>query len=591
MLSALIYLRLTSLKNLLLSRFRRLKQPKYLVGAIVGAAYFYLVFLRRLGPARATPRLPHGLPPALTDFDLTPLLGTFGALALLAIAVLAWALPDEKPGLAFTEAEVAFLFPAPITRQRLIHFKVLGAQLRILFSALFFTVISSRWSFLHGNAVTHAVGWWVLLSAINLHFTGAALTITRLIEGGVSTGRRRAFVFGGVCVAVATTLALTWRTAPAFTASDGVGVQQLFSYVARLIDGGVLHWLLIPGKLLLAPFLAANAGEFFRGLGPAVALLAVHYFWVVRTEVSFEEASATLAEKRATLRAQIRSGSYRFGAGKPKASREPFPLHDTGRPELAFLWKNLLSTRPYFRWRPWAVCALLTAWGVTWIVRHDPNSPFVGVIATAAAIFACYTLAFGPQLARQDLRSDLTNSDILKIYPLAGWQLLLGELLTPTVILSGLLWLALIAAVFVLAPLGAKVPWLTHGFRLTAGLCIAVIVPPLCMLQLLVPNGAAIVFPGWFHATRHRGGGGIDVMGQRVIFGLGQLLAMVFAMLPAVGVAGGLIFLTQWLVGPAVAVVCATFAVLAILIGEVWCGLWWLGQRFEKLDLSSELRP
>ncbi|RFC43616.1 MAG: hypothetical protein DUW69_002173, partial [Verrucomicrobia bacterium] len=37
MLGALFYLRLTSLKNVVLSRVRRLKQPKYLVGAIVGA--------------------------------------------------------------------------------------------------------------------------------------------------------------------------------------------------------------------------------------------------------------------------------------------------------------------------------------------------------------------------------------------------------------------------------------------------------------------------------------------------------------------------------------------------------------------------
>jgi len=31
--------------------------------------------------------------------------------------------------------------------------------------------------------------------------------------------------------------------------------------------------------------------------------------------------------------------------------------------------------------------------------------------------------------------------------------------------------------------------------------------------------------------------------------------------------------------------------VLAVLLGELWLGLWFLGGRFEKLDLSSELRP
>jgi len=48
------------------------------------------------------------------------------------------------------------------------------------------------------------------------------------------------------------------------------------------------------------------------------------------------------------------------------------------------------------------------------------------VVALVAAIFAGYTLLLGPRLARQDLRSDLPNSDILKTYPLAGWQILFG---------------------------------------------------------------------------------------------------------------------------------------------------------------------
>ena len=34
-----------------------------------------------------------------------------------------------------------------------------------------------------------------------------------------------------------------------------------------------------------------------------------------------------------------------------------------------------------------------------------------------------------PQLLRQDLRSDLLNADLLKAYPLPGWQIVLGEVL------------------------------------------------------------------------------------------------------------------------------------------------------------------
>ena len=47
MLSALFYLKSTALKNRLRQFVRRLREPKYLVGAIVGAAYVWFFFLRR----------------------------------------------------------------------------------------------------------------------------------------------------------------------------------------------------------------------------------------------------------------------------------------------------------------------------------------------------------------------------------------------------------------------------------------------------------------------------------------------------------------------------------------------------------------
>ena len=57
-----------------------------------------------------------------------------GALALFVIVLLAWIIPHERAALTFTEAEVAFLFPAPVSRRTLIHFKLLRSQLRIFFS-------------------------------------------------------------------------------------------------------------------------------------------------------------------------------------------------------------------------------------------------------------------------------------------------------------------------------------------------------------------------------------------------------------------------------------------------------------------------
>ena len=590
MLSALLYLRLTSLKNVLRSRLLRLRQPKYLLGAVVGAAYFWFFFFRPMGGVMHPPFPPGagGLPEAVGGtVSLGP---SLGALLLLAMLTLAWVLPTEKPGLPFTEAEAAFLFPAPLSRRALIHFKLLGSQFTILITALFFTLLSSRWRGDGGNALTHAVGWWVILSTLNLHQAGAVLTLTRLIERGVSPVRRRVAVFGGLALVVAATVAWVWRDLRAPTDAELAGVEPLTFYLSTLLNGGALGLLLWPLKLVLGPFLAADAADFLLALAPALLVMGAHYFWVMRMNVAFEEASLGLAEKRGAAIAAWRSGKRATFRTPAKGRRPPFALADTGRPELAFLWKNLLSTVAWLNARTFRLCAVVIVVGGLWLTRHPDWHASQMTIGIFALIAGAYILLLGPQIARQDLRGDLANADILKTYPLPGWQLLLGELLAPVAILSGLLWLALLTAGLALVPDDGLAEWLTPGLRLTGGACLALLAPPLLALQLLVPNAAVVVFPGWFQSGRTRGGG-IDVMGQRLIFVFGQMILIVLALLPAALVALGAVVTLFWIIGLPTALCCATAGVLVILFGELWLGLTWLGKRFEKLDLSAELQP
>jgi hypothetical protein len=120
---------------------------------------------------------------------------------------------------------------------------------------------------------------------------------------------------------------------------------------------------------------------------------------------------------------------------------------------------------------------------------------------------------------------------------------------------------------------------------------IAVLIPPLCALQLLVPNAATLLFPSWTPGPRGRGAGGIDLMGQRLIFVLGQLVVVVLALLPAGLVALGIVVGIGLFLGPVPAVLLAAMAVLLILAAELWLGLAWLGRRFEQLDVSADLQP
>jgi len=112
MIGALVYLQLTSLRNALSQRLRRLRHPRYLAGAIVGAAYFYVFFFRHFFSGRGRPTLHLAGLPALT-VDWPSLLEPLGASVLFVVAALAWILPKDRAALQFTEAEVAFLFPRP----------------------------------------------------------------------------------------------------------------------------------------------------------------------------------------------------------------------------------------------------------------------------------------------------------------------------------------------------------------------------------------------------------------------------------------------------------------------------------------------
>lgn len=598
MLGALLYLRLASTGNWLRSRARRLRQPKYLLGALVGCAYFYLFFFRPMGgaPVPRSARPDAGMAPeaiaaarAALPADWAPVTTAFGALILLGLFSLLWLVPMRRATLGFTEAEIAFLFPAPISRRNLVHFRLLSGQLRSFLGATVMMLFSHRWAVLGGNAFTHALGWWFIFSALNLHFTGANFTLTRLADLGRPAWRRRLLVLAALLgIATVSVLRMPDGLQP-LQAAHAADLRPATAWLVALSDTAPLAWLLRPIHLVLGPFLALDGMAFLAALGPALAVVALHYLWVVRSAVAFEDDAIDQAQQRAARAAAWRGGGAR-GAAPAKGRPGPFALAPDGPPEIAFLWKNLLSTWPYFTLRALGIGAAVVTVACLWLRAQPSLQPALAVVGSAAVVFAAYALVVGPQFARQDIRSDLVHADLLKTYPLPGWRIILGELLTPIAILTGFVWLALLTAALAFPTPPAGAGWLTPEVRVAAALGLALVAPAVVALQLLVPNAAALLFPAWFQATRVRGGGP-EVVGQRMIFFFAQVLAMALAVAPAVGLAAAVLFIAQWLLGLAAAVILATLALLLVFLGEVWCGVWFLGQRFDRLDISAELPP
>src|SRR5665213_1709986 len=280
---ALLYLRVTSLVGQVSSRLRRLKQPKYLAGAVVGAAYVYLNFVRRAlvsHPGRGA-----GSAAAIPE-QVLALFPLFGALVLLLILSVNWAAP-RGAALAFSEAEIAFLFPAPVNRRMLVHYRLLGSQLGMIFTAVILTLVLGRGRMLGGNPWFHAIGWWLILATLNLHFTGTSFVYAKVLNPSLTAGWRKVATVAAVWLLLCALI--IWIYDVIQLPQHGDFTAEVFPrYLAAQVRSGPLPWLLAIPKLVVAPYFATNGTAFVLALGPAVLVLAAHYFWVVHTEVSFE---------------------------------------------------------------------------------------------------------------------------------------------------------------------------------------------------------------------------------------------------------------------------------------------------------------
>ena len=582
MIAALIYLQFHSVKNRLLTRIKRLRQPKYLFGAIVGGAYFYWYIFGNLLRARRS-----GVTPMAAIFppEMAMLFESFGAIVLLLIVLSSWIFPHQRAALAFSEAEVAFLFPAPVSRRMLINYKLLRSQFAIFFSALLMSVLASRSG--GGMFLIRVIGWWVVLSTLNLHFLSSSFARTLLLDRGVSNWKRRLGILFIAAIAVGAIFFWVKKNFPPLTPADWKDVEHLTAYAKQILESGPALYLLFPFRIVLGPFFSKNWADFLVALAPALLLMALHYWWIVKANVAFEEASVEHSRKLAERISAIRSNNWQAISKPKKVKRAPFALRAEGHPFVALLWKNLISAGQFISFRLWFILLVVSLGPCIALVGIAHRSGLIMAIGFFALMIATMSLFIGPQITRNDLRQDLLTVDVLKMYPMRGWQIVFGELLAPTAILAGLQWLCILLALVCISP----PPKLAADFSLLTRLSFAfgamVLFPMIDFVLLLIPNAAVLIFPAWFHTKEAPQG--IEATGQRLILILGQLLFFVVAMIPAGLVCVGVFALFFWLSGMTLAVPLAAMAAAATLAAEAAFAIRELGKVFERFDLSAEL--
>ena len=556
--SPLIYLTLHSMRNRIGVRLRRVRQPRYLIASLLGSAYFFFIiagqFTRSDGPGmlRAIARARDSAAAGATIF-------LFGA------AAIAWIWPTSgRAAMSFTRAEVQHLFTAPVTRRRLLRYRLMRSQVGVLLGSAIVTLLLRPRGF--AEAAVVYLGITVLTATLGVYLAGVSLS-------RASQGRRRWVPQGVVAAAVAiigATIAMNWTELTALAAGGG-GVAAEIDRLSRSGVAGIILW---PFRTISGLPLSESPAAFVGALPWALLLLGALYIWVIRTDVPFEEASAELSEKIAELRRRGPDALLR-----PRtAARTPFRLATHGRPEIAIVWKNLISMGRLLSWTTLVRVVPLLILLALALSRGRAES--ATVLSFACLFVAGYTLILGPHVTRSDLRQDLANLGLLKTWPIRGAALLRGEMLAPAIVLTSLASLAFVAAT-VISPEESLGDDITSRWSwLVTALLVA---PGIVLVQLLAVNGLAVTFPSWIAiGPRH----GTDVFGQRLLVMLAVTLGLVAGLLPAVivgGIGAGIVYGLTGAVWP---VVFGALAGATLLI-EAWAGTEVIGAILDRTDLAA----
>lgn len=558
---ALWYLTRCRFRNWLRSFRRRATRPRYLVVYLLGVAYVGLVFV---GPLHISPASARTSGQAV---DILAVLFTLNALRW-------WLTERDRGPLAFTAAEVTFLFPAPLTRQQLIRFKLARIQVILLISALISSLLARRGGLGTTPGLLRAISFWVCYGTLYLHRLAAALTRATLAErGSVGLGRRAVLiVVTAAAIAIPSLFALQeW---PVLSLAWKLGLPTFLRSLGQLIDLPVVAALLWPVRILLRPTVAPDFASWVMAILPAAAFLIVHLVWVTVADHRFEEAAIEASSRRAQRL-----------AGRPEGDglsiRRGLPLPHRASPAVAVAWKNIQAQLRNFS-RPTILALGVPVVGTLVFTVMYPAGSLREVIGWFALFWAAFLVLIGPQWVRYDLRRDLARIDLLRSYPVSGRSIVTGEIAASAAIITTYQFLLLALGVWGIWSL--EETGLSPSLLLGGAAGLGLILPVLNWLAVGIQNAGALIYPEW--VRRGARAPGIETTGQNVIalLSTGILLGVAGAV-PA-GAAVTIVLMTSDSLGAWALVAAGIVASAGLLLEARWFA-GWLGRRFESYDPSA----
>lgn len=476
---------------------------------------------------------------------------TFLPLYLTGFALIPIVFGNEERAIAFSPAEIDFLFPGPFSRRDLVLFKMLKLVLGSIFGGILLSIWLKRFSSSFATCISAAAMYLVF---INLLTTAVALIRDTVQEGAFKLVRRlvTAALLGGIAYIV-------------YYVNKQPG--PITETVHRVAVSSPMRIITAPATVFARVFNARSVPEFAIYASVCLAMIGAAAGLVLMFDKGYMEAALRASQRRqARVARHLRGVS--ISADKPvRAVRLP-SMTGLG-PAGAIVKKQLITAVRSSR--GWIIAFIITvAYG--YFVTHLMGKMSDHAAARQPVVFAglipamAIMLMMLPQMLRFDFRADLDHLDYLKSLPMSADAVAVAEISVPTFILSLLGWL------------------ITGGLAAFMGLPAAVFamaalsVPPIAVLIMGLENLVFLLVP-----TR------LFTPGQSGMTFSGRRIAMTLARFGLLTVGGGLVTgagFAAWALTHSETATFATCWLVLCLIALILVKL--IAWAFAKFDVSLD---
>ena len=429
----------------------------------------------------------------------------FGPLALFAYCLLNVLLSSGERAVTYSPAEVNFLFPGPYSSRQILLYRMVGGT----FAAILTSVIMAT-AFAHhaSHFYSAVVGLFLALELLYLFSMSIGLLAGTL--GALAFGFWRKVVLIGLLLLAASVF---------YPLGESVLSLPPEQIASKLISNPIFAVILIPFRPAVMAF--ASDGLIAELLPwTALGLLVNGSFLLLNLLLNarFLEVSAHTSAKVYAKLQKNRAGDLSNFVGKARFTLPMLPWLGGAGPVF---WRQTLSASRTFQ-RLLALFLLFLIPVGTFLISS--NGPSLDSNMRPALVIIVGIALFAPTMIGYDFRTDLDRMEELKALPLAAGSIVVGELLTPLMILCVGEWLAL---GLVIAAAGA----IPEGL---ASLALALI--PLNLILVSIENLYFLWFP--FRQTAINA---LDVQS------MGRQILLLFAKMITVVVIAGIAVALGWL--------------------------------------------